>query len=287
MDEVLIQKSTPRALEKIVARRVLRTLATAVAVVGLVVLLKYRQTQLKSVGFASGYVLLGSVLFLACYNLRKKVDFLPLGRSATWLQFHLYVGWFAIACFGMHVNWAFPNGVLESVLFWVFVATAGSGVYGLYLSKAVPSRLARLREEVIYERIPALRRQVQETAHQLITQLLQTGDAPALVDFYMQSLVPYFATTRGVAYYFRPTSRLRNRLKGQLSVLDRYLTEGQRETQQQLARLIDRRDDLDFHDAQQGKLKYWLFLHIAATYALILVSLTHTILVHAFHGGRL
>lgn len=268
-------------------KRILTTLITVGAIAFLVWILKRQQERLGPVAFTSGYVLLGGVLWLASYNLFKKVPFLPLGRSATWLQIHLHVGFFALATFGMHVNWKWPNGVFEATLFVLFVLTAFSGVYGLFLSKAVPRRLARLREEVIYERIPALRTQVQEHAHQLVTHRLQAGDAPALADFYAQSLVPYFVGRRGVAYYLRPTSRLRNRLQGQLGILDRYLTATQRETQQQLARLIDRRDDLDFHHAQQGRLKYWLFVHIAFTYALVLVSLVHATLAHAFWGGAL
>ena len=42
--------------------------------------------------FTTGYLLLAAVLFLALYNVRKKLPFLPLGSSAAWLQWHMYVG---------------------------------------------------------------------------------------------------------------------------------------------------------------------------------------------------
>ena len=255
------------------------------ALVGLALWLDRLRAQFGPHAFVSGYVIIGCVVFLAAYNLRKKLPFLPLGRSSTWLQLHIYVGWFTIGAFGYHVGWRWPNGWLESALFWVFAFTAASGVYGLVLSKVVPRRLARLREEVIYERIPALRLQVQAAAQDLMLGLVQTGDAPALADFYSEALIPYFVHPRGLLYYVHPSSRMRNRLQARLHGIERYLTQDQRVAQQQLGRLIDRRDDLDFHHAQQGRLKYWLFLHIGATYVLLLLAAVHAILAHAFWGG--
>jgi hypothetical protein len=49
--------------------------------------------------------------------------------------------------------------------------------------------------------------------------------------------------------------------------------------------LIDRRDDLDYHEALQRQLKSWMFAHISLTYALLLFAAMHTIMVHAFWGG--
>ena len=264
-----------------------RILIVALAIAAFVFALVEVRSQLGADTWISGYVLLIGVLFLASYNLRKKLSFLPLGRSSAWLQLHIYVGWFTVACLGLHVNWRWPNGVFESALFWVFVFTATSGMYGLFLSKSVPLRLSRLREEVIYERIPSMREQVQQAAHEIVTDLLQTSDAPPLVDFYSGSLIPFFVQRRGLAYYVQPSSHLRNQLQQRLASLERYLADDQRATQRQLARLIDRRDDLDFHDAHQKRLKYWLFFHIAATYLLLVMAVVHLVLVHAFWGGRL
>jgi hypothetical protein len=49
--------------------------------------------------------------------------------------------------------------------------------------------------------------------------------------------------------------------------------------------LIRRKDDLDFHEARQGLLKLWLFVHIGLTCALVLGATLHGILAHAFDGG--
>ena len=42
---------------------------------------------------------------------------------------------------------------------------------------------------------------------------------------------------------------------------------------------------LDFRLAHQAVLKGWLFVHIPATYSLLLLSVLHIIIVHAFDGA--
>ncbi len=108
--------------------------------------------------------MLSAVLFLALYNVRKKLPFLPLGSSATWLQWHLYVGIGSVALFALHAGIRWPTGVLNSTLAAAYLATAGSGFLGLYLTRTIPRQLARVGEEVIYERIPALQMQVRTQA---------------------------------------------------------------------------------------------------------------------------
>jgi len=49
--------------------------------------------------------------------------------------------------------------------------------------------------------------------------------------------------------------------------------------------LAEAKNDLDYHYALQGGLKYWLFFHIPTTYALLIFATVHAILVHAFTGG--
>ena len=119
----------------------------------------WTRAQERSLGpsaFSTGYLLLAAVLFLALYNVRKKLPFLPLGSSAAWLQWHLYVGIGSVGVFALHAGIRWPTGVLNSALAVVYLATVASGLLGLYLTRTIPRQLARVGEEVIYERIPAL-----------------------------------------------------------------------------------------------------------------------------------
>ena len=74
-------------------RRRVRNIGVTLIVVALVWLWsRSLEKRLTTSSFTTGYLLIAAVLFLALYNVRKKLPFLPLGSSATWLQLHLYVG---------------------------------------------------------------------------------------------------------------------------------------------------------------------------------------------------
>ncbi|MEM9412359.1 MAG: hypothetical protein AAGA30_14690, partial [Planctomycetota bacterium] len=75
------------------------------------------------------------------------------------------------------------------------------------------------------------------------------------------------------------------RLLTELNDLQRYLSDEQRQVSSHLSTYINRKDDLDYHVAMQGRLKLWLFFHIGFTYSLLTISILHGVLVHAFAGG--
>lgn len=70
----------------------------------------------------------------------------------------------------------------------------------------------------------------------------------------------------------------------EIEELDRFLAIDQRTVSRGLTELVKRKDDLDYHQAVQGRLKIWLFVHIGLTYSLLAVSFLHMVLVHAFTG---
>ncbi len=82
---------------------------------------------LRDTTLGSGWILLAAVLFLASYNLRKKLTYPPLLSSATWLRLHVYVGVGSIVGFLWHIGWRMPNGLLEGALAAVYVGVAASG----------------------------------------------------------------------------------------------------------------------------------------------------------------
>jgi peptidoglycan biosynthesis protein MviN/MurJ (putative lipid II flippase) len=53
-----------------------------------------------------------------------------------------------------------------------------------------------------------------------------------------------------------------------------------------LRRLVERKDQVDYAHALQTVLKGWLFVHIPATYGLILLAMLHVLLVYSFGGAR-
>lgn len=232
----------------------------------------------------SGHVLMASLLYLAAFNLRKKLPFLPvLGSAAMWMQIHIYVGLSTFLMFGFHVSWRIPNGQFESFLSLLYFSVAFSGVYGLYITRVLPRRLTMVGEEVIYERIPFYRKKIADEAKALAIQC--TGSVDIIPKFYLRKLLPFFEKPRNLAYIIYPTGRRRRRLISELEELDRYLEKDQRDVNRKLATFVRKKDDLDYHHAIQGRLKIWMFVHVGLTYGLLTAGIIHGILAHAFGGG--
>ncbi|MEM8943542.1 MAG: hypothetical protein AAGD11_00040 [Planctomycetota bacterium] len=274
-------------MKSLVSRR-LRNACLTLLALGLFGAWKHwRDAGLAATGFDTGYVLYAALLFLTLYNLRKKLPVLPWTTSAGWMQAHLYVGLATSIVFGMHVSWTVPNGRLEFALACLFVATFLSGVVGLFWTRTLPQRLARVSEEVIYERIPLLRRELRDRAQHTVLETVRSTGATTLGQFYSDRLHGFFENPRGLGYFLRPSNRLRRQLLAELTEVTRYLSEPERKTSEQLFALVRRRDDLDYHWALQFRLKAWLFLHIGLTYPLVAAATLHGLLAHLFEGGSL
>ena len=256
-----------------------------IVVVGLIGLAAFAQHQsLIHSSFLTGNLLMLSIVFLAAFNLRKKITFLPaVGSAKFWMQLHIYVGLSTFAIFGFHVAWHVPNGAFEILLAVLYMTVALSGVYGLYATRVFPSRLTSLNEEPIFERIPFFQQKLAVQARDLVFQACEKTDV--LGKFYANRLAQFFEQPRPLAYLVRPTGNARRQLVSEIEELDRYLAEDQRSVSRELTTLVKKRDDLDYHYAIQGRLKLWMFIHIGLTYSLLIVALLHMVLVHAFQGG--
>ncbi len=243
-----------------------------------------QRESLQHTAWTTGYSLFGCLLFLAAFNLRKKLPFLSAsGTSAMWMQLHIYVAFFSIAVFLMHIGLAVPNGVFEQALALLYVTVAGSGVYGLYMTRTIPGKLTATGFEVIFEQIPEKRRQLVACARNLILETARSTDV--IAKFYLHRVAQFMERPRSLAYNFSPSLRTSKTLIEEMRQLDRYLSATQRESSRQLTTLVRKKEDLDYHWALQGRLKLWLFVHIGLTYGLVLVSVLHGVIAHAFGGG--
>ena len=282
------------------ARRLFNLWALVIAsVVALFVFQAYSVTLSRS-QYLSGGFLLAAVVFLAAYNVRKKLPFLPLGSSAAWLQFHIYVGWFTFFLFMIHVEFRVPNGFLESLLALLYLAAALSGVLGLWISKRYPPRIARhnrahlgsaesesrkFGEELIFERIPVYIRQVREKAEELIVRSVEESKSSSLADFYSDRLHVYFSGPRNFWLHNMESSRPLDSLIWEVGVLLRYLSEKEQAILVELSELIRIKDQIDYRYALQAMLKWWLFCHVPLTYCLLILTAAHVVVVYAFSGG--
>jgi len=238
---------------------------------------------LPNYAYLSGWTLFAAMVLLAVYNARKKLPFLPLGSSESWLQIHIYTGFFTVVLFLVHLNFRIPTGWFEISLALLYVLVTGSGVAGLILSRVLPRRLSTRGSEVIYEKIPALRHGLRQQAEALA--LGADGRSPALADFYVRKLAVFFSNSQNFWRHLLESRRPVNAVLSELEDLRRYLNEQERPRLEQLAQIVRQKDGLDYHHALQTALKLWLFVHLPLTYSLMIFSLLHIVLVFAFSGG--
>ena len=259
-------------------------LAVVVAVAGSAVLLS-RSLSLRETAWVSGWVLLAVMLFLASYNLRKKLTYPPLGTSATWLQLHVYVGVLSVVLFLWHIGWRMPTGLLETAIAVVYLCVVASGVVGLALSRMIPGRLTVRGEEVLFERIPLYRRQLRERAEAVIVETAQESGTTTLSEFYARRLADFFYGPRNAWRHVVQSTRPVTGIMHELRSLERYLDDRERRTLHELTELVQAKDDLDYHRTMQGILKGWLFVHIPLTGVLLVLIAAHVFIIHAFVGA--
>jgi len=240
---------------------------------------------LRDATLGSGWILLAVMLFLASYNLRKKLTYPPLLSSATWLRLHVYVGVGSIVAFLWHIGWRMPNGLFEGALAAVYVGVAASGLVGLALSRLIPGRLTVRGEEVLFERIPMYRRQLRERAEVVIVESASESGTTTLSDFYARRLADFFYGPRHGWHHVVQSTHVMTKMKTELQSLERYLNDREREALRELTELVEAKDGLDYHHTMQGVLKGWLFVHIPLTYLLLVLTAAHVIIVHAFVGA--
>ncbi|MEL7498024.1 MAG: hypothetical protein AAFN77_10465 [Planctomycetota bacterium] len=262
-----------------------RNVAIAAIAILMIALIVYLLNQsLHHSSFFTGYLLMGSFLLLTAFGMRKRLSFLPkIGSAQLWMQVHIYVGLATFAMFGLHVGWRFPDGIFETMLTVLFLIVGTSGLYGLMITRTYPQRLTSVGGEAIFERIPLLRAQIATRVRALVVESAGTTDV--LGRFYVNHLAEFFEKPRGWVYWMVPNGRLKRQLVSDIGELDRYLAEDQRDIGKELCRFVEQRDRLDYHHALQSRLKVWLFVHIGFTYSLLLFSLFHMVLAHAFSGG--
>lgn len=240
--------------------------------------------SLRSADLYTGWLLAAMIVLLACYNMYKKVPFLPLGASAAWLQLHIYVGLLTILVFALHVTPRWPFGLLGWLLSALYVGVAGSGILGLIMSRTFPAVLRTRGDEVIFERIPVIRLRLREQAEQLILANAAQTHSSFLADYYVERLAPFFAGPRHFWRHVLRVSGDRHSLLTELDAQRRFLNADEQKTLEALRLLVKAKDDLDCQHALQAMLKYWLFAHIPLTYSLLVFSAFHVIVIYAYSG---
>jgi hypothetical protein len=239
--------------------------------------------KLPKYAFLSGWALLAVMIFLTLYNGRKKIPFLPAGKSEAWLQLHIYAGYFTVLLFALHVNFRVPDGWFEGILTVLFAIVTISGFVGLFLTRVLPKRLTTRGGEVIFERIPALRNALRIEAEALV--FGEALKSTTIGELYVRELSAFFAKPQYFWPHLVDSRAPLNAIVREIDEVRPFVSELERPSLEKLTDLVRRKDGLDYHYALQLALKIWLFVHLPFTYGLMIFSIAHLIVVYAFSGG--
>ena len=242
--------------------------------------------------YLSGWLLTLTILLAMMYSIRKRLSMLPILSNAVWLQTHLYTGFVSIWLFLTHIEWLVPSGVLESSLALLFVFVTLSGIFGLWINKALAKQISynvsyNGGEEVIYERIPGYIERMRLEIEEALIELLEVEPASSLNKYYCEDLYPYFSKPSSTLTYALDWDHHRhyNRRRFNLESQEHYLNDREKLFIEQLKLWVKKKHDLDLHYNYQKILRYWLFTHVPLTYSLYIVSLVHIVATYAFRGG--
>ena len=266
-------------------RRTVNSIALAVVTMVCWVSLSVLDASIRATSFWTGWLLFALVVSLAMFNGRKKLPFLRLGAAASWMQFHIYAGFFSVLVYLAHAGFHFPHGILEFSLCILFAIIAVSGLIGLFISRVIPVGLTSRGEPVLFERIPALRMGLHREVEELVVGCAREHQTTTISDFYASRLEKFFRTPRNFANHLMGWTRAMRELEREIEAMDRYLNDDEREVLAQILERAQLKDDLDYQWARQLLLKGWLFVHIPLTFSLLILVGLHVFVVYGFRGN--
>src|SRR6201998_4262180 len=118
----------------------------------------------SAIGLIFGTVGFGFMVFAAALGARKRVPTWRLGRAASWMRGHLWLGLLSLPLILFHGGFHF-GGTLTRVLMWLLIITVASGVYGAALQNSIPKKTtADIPLETIYDEISHVRVLLREEA---------------------------------------------------------------------------------------------------------------------------
>ncbi len=238
--------------------------------------------QLGQPAVVTGWSLVALMVFLASFNMRKKMSMLPLGSAQTWLKLHVVGGFLALIFFWIHTRSLWPLGYYEQILALLFYLLTANGIVGFILQKIYPGHLTQTGLEIIYERIPAEIVEMRERAEALILECTQSTGVETLAQYYLETLDWFFRKPRFFWNHAVGRQKARHWLRQQLATVRSYLNDAERVYLEKLQVLGETKNKIDIHYALQTVLKSWLLIHIPLTVAVVVFVIWHIVLVHAY-----
>jgi hypothetical protein len=247
---------------------------------------------LRDPRYLDGWVLAGGMALQICFHIAKTAGLSP--KSATrWRKFHIFIGYLVIAAFISHSDFSLPETGFEWALWTGFVLVTLSAIFGTYLVWSLQAK-GRIDEGVSYDRIPTRRAELAQGVHAAVAETDPAAAAIALPglphdawikDLYTTHLADFFQGQRNFTAHLIGSQRPLKRLTDEIDNLSRYVDQQSQAKLAAIKNLVVEKDRLDSAQVSLGLTKGWLFVHVPVTYALIVLTVLHILVVYAFSSG--
>ncbi len=257
-------------------------------------------------GLIYGSLAAAIFVFAALLGLRRKRPTLKVGRLQLWLKGHIWLTILTIPLVLLHCGFSSGSPMTQWFLV-VYGIVMVSGFYGLALQHVLPRLMKdHVPGETIFEQIPHLRRQMQESAHEMrkalettparaalaatsvtgSTTLFSASAVPAAVlesqidpaiqtlkQFLDEAALPYLAASRGEKLLLG-AQRVSD---DQFRFLKISVGGDLKDKVAQLQEWCDERRQMDLQTKLQHWLHGWLLVHIPFSVLLLVFTAWHIV----------
>jgi hypothetical protein len=248
---------------------------------------------LRDPRYLDGWVLACGMGLQLYFHIAIKRGTLSPKSAMRWRKMHIFLGYLLIAAFISHSDFSLPDTGFEWALWTGFVLVTLSGIFGAYLAWSLKTK-GHVDEGVTYDRIPTLRAELARDVQAAVAETDPAAAAIALpglphnawiIDLYTTHLWDFFKGPRNFTAHLIGSQRPLKRLTDEIDNLSRYVDQQSQEKLAAIKLLVIEKDRLDFARVYLSLTKSWLFVHVPVTYALVVLTVLHVLVVYAFSSG--
>ncbi len=270
----------------------LAVLFIAGASVALLWLVSLYGDALRDPRYLDGWILVAAISLQIGFHIAVKSIRLSPKAAAKWRKTHIFLGYALIAVFVSHCDFSLPDTGLEWVLWTVVVLIICSGIFGTYLSWSRQSK-SGIEDWIAPDRIATRRAEIAQNVHATVTTSSPAAELALptqphdgwIMDLYSTSLAHYFSGVRDISAHLVGSHRPLKRLIDEIDALSRYVDPPGKNKLATIRLLVIEKDRLDSAAVHAALSKAWLFVHVPVTYALVVLTTLHVVVVYAFASG--
>lgn len=278
-------------------RETVLALAIAAISASLFFLVSIYGNGLRDPRYLDGWLLAGGMALQLMFHIVLKTARLQPRSAARWKQLHIFTGYLLIAAFVSHADFTLPDTGFEWAISVAFTLVTLSGLFGTYLAWSMTAGRERGMDRSMGggDDGAATRRAELAMAVQAVVSKSEAGPADAVLpappfqawikELYGTHLKDYFEGRAPIFSHLFGSDRAMRRLMDEIEALSRFVDRQNQDRLDAIKALVAEKHRLDSNSIQAGLMRGWLYVHVPATYALIVLSVLHILIVYAFSSG--